>query len=236
MAGTLAPQLEILDGCPVEEHHCLGTERAVLRRPERQHVDTRAPGHIGRVTAQERDGVREPRAVHVDLQSPLVRDGAQRGELGGTIRRAKLSRLSYRHRGGLHAVQRNRMRGENGFERSGRELAVRAGDQHELRSAGEESRRTALIACDVRLLVGVDGSIRRAQRSQAQRVRSRAGGNREGAHWRVEERAQHLVQALSPLIVSVGFLQAMVHRRDRVDDLRTGAGGVVTEKSHGPDS
>ncbi len=128
----------------------------------------------------------------------------------------------------VHAV-----RAERGGERRRRETAVLAGQQRELRAAGEEARGAALVHGDVRLVVGEDRPVRRAERGERQRVGRGAGGHGEGAHRGAEELAERAVEALRPLVVAVGARQPVVGGVERREELRTGAAGVVAEESQG---
>jgi len=58
----------------VEEDQRLGVHPAILDAAEAEHVDARAPRHVGRVAAGEGDGIGEARTVHVEAKAAALGD------------------------------------------------------------------------------------------------------------------------------------------------------------------
>ena len=61
-------------GITAEEQQCLGGKRAVLCRPKRQRVDSRAPRHIGERAAEVNHRVGDSCAIHMYAHTVVVRD------------------------------------------------------------------------------------------------------------------------------------------------------------------
>ena len=78
LPGTLATELEIRDPGRIEEHHRFGIHAAILDDAERQHIDARFPGQLGRRHVLRHQRIRESRAVHVQGHAALVGDIGQR--------------------------------------------------------------------------------------------------------------------------------------------------------------
>ena len=108
-----------------------------------------------------------------------------------------------------------------------RDLRARAADQRKLRAAGEELRRAALVALDVRLGVGEHGSPRRAECRQRQRICRRAGRHREHAHFGAEELAEHAIERIRPAIRTVCQGGSAVRVGDRLKNLSAHRSRVV---------
>src|SRR5947207_571084 len=162
----------------------------------------------------------------------LVREVAERGNLGRPVHGTELGGLRERDRRRLHGVHRSRVRVEGELQGLECELAGGTRQRHELRSAAEEARRAAFVGGDVRFFVAVNRAVGGRERREAQDVGGGAGRDRKGAHLGPEESAEHRIEALRPWIVAVGDREPLVGLDDRRQDLGAGRGAVVTAATY----
>ena len=93
MRPALAAQLEFPGFFRVEEHYRLGPHQPVLGAPERDRVDPRLPGHLGRAASQCHQRVGKARAVQMGLEPVFAGNGGQGGKLVQRMNRPALGHL-----------------------------------------------------------------------------------------------------------------------------------------------
>src|SRR5687767_11101089 len=97
----LAAIVELAGEVAVEEHDSLAPVTSVLGASEAENVDAGLPGDLFRFRAEARDGVGEPRAVHVQGEAEFTAFFADRPELVERIHGAHFGRLREAHRARL---------------------------------------------------------------------------------------------------------------------------------------
>ena len=158
MARALAAPLKITCHGRIEEHHGLGTERAVFGGTQREHIDAALPGCLGRRAAQVHQGIGKSRPVHVHGQLEFLRGCADGGYFRTGVNRAPLRGLRQGDRAGLDVMDTQVLGIGDGLDQlRGTNLAVRRGKSDELRAAGEEAGRTGFVGDDMRRFVTING-------------------------------------------------------------------------------
>ena len=234
LPGTLAPELEVRDAGRIEEHHGLGIHAAILDDAKRQHVHARFPGELGRGDLLRHQRIGEARAVHMHAHVALVSNLGQRGDFRRRVDRAALGGLGERQHARLHAMHMRFEPGEPRGEIVRRDLGARAADQRQLRAAGEELRRAAFVALDMRLGVCQHGSPRGTEGGERQRIGSGAGRHREHAHLVPKNSPNTAIEPFRPAIRAIGDRRAVVGVGEGLKDFTADRGRVVgLEKAHG---
>jgi len=221
----LAQVLEAVADGVAEEDDGLGSERAVLRGAEGQHVHPCVAGHVAEFAAERCRGVREARAVHVQQQVAGVRGVCKRAQLRRRVDRAELAGLGDRHDAGLHGVLVADALDHRG-DIAGRELAVRRRRGEQLEAA-HPLRRAALVDRQVRGLRAHDSLPGLQASAQRRDVRAGPVENEERFAARPEPVAQQLGGARRPGVVAIRLRVVGVGLGDRGEDLGMDAGVVV---------
>ena len=111
-------------------------------------------------------------------------------------------------------------------------LAALPRDPDQLRTAGEEFRRAALVVMDVRFLVAEHGLERFRQRRDGKRVGGGSGRDEEGFGPRLEDLAEHCTRPGSVVVGAVGRRVDPRGGRDRFENFRRGPCAIVARKIH----
>src|SRR3569833_51032 len=110
-------------------------------------------------------------------------------------------------------------------------FAFRRLEERKLCPAREEAGCARFVVCDVSLFVREDDSVGGAQGRQAQGVRGSARRNRKSAHRGREIRAQTVIEAPRPAVLTVSLHQPLVCFRQGGEDLRRGGPRVITQET-----
>jgi hypothetical protein len=200
---------------------------------QRQHVDARAPADLRRRAAEAGHGVGETRAIHMNLQSVLVRELRDFGDLRRLVDAAGLGRLGQAHSRRLRIVDVPlRPLRQLVVDQCRVELTVGTRQVDQLGAAAEQLGRTTLIEVDVRQFVAIDGTIGRRHDRKRQRVRGGAGGDGKYRHLRLEQLGDVLLDSPRNVVIAIAHGRAHIGRGQRGHDLRCYAGDVVTAEIH----
>ena len=227
LPGALATELEVRHPGRIEEHHGFGIHAAILDDAERQHIDARLPGQLGRGHVLRDQRIRESRAVHMQGHAALMGDVGQRADFRRCVHRAAFRGLRDGQHARLHAVHMRLEPRQSREQILRQDLRARTTNEREFRAAGEKLRRTTFVTLDVRLGVGQYRAPGRTQRGEGQRIRGGARGDREYTHARFEEFTEHRVEFFGPLIRTICERDAVIGVGDGREDLLAHRGRVI---------
>ena len=230
VAGPLGAVHELVGGGGVEADDGVGAQRAVLGRPEREHVDAGPPRQLGRGAPERGDACwrcgRRPCARAANGRGRRRRWPATSSGVYDVPWSVGQRERHHRRLGVVRVAPAGRV--ERRRHRVRRQPERRTGQPAHHGAAAEQRRRPTLAVEDVGRLVAQHGAPRRAQRRQPERVGRRAADDREHRDVGVlEDVGDPLAQPRRPLVGAVGEGRALVGGGDGGEDLRRHAGGVV---------
>jgi hypothetical protein len=128
LAGLFAAVVEVFGQLVVEEQDRFAHRHAVFGAAEAQHVDAGLPGQVGRRAAEERAGVGEARAVHVQVQAQFLAGGADGADFFRGVDAADFGGLGQGHDAGFGVVDVLALEGDFADRFRGQLAVFGAGD------------------------------------------------------------------------------------------------------------
>ena len=195
MACPLTPVTRFAREFTIEKKDRLSTQRTVLRRPERQRVDTQTMTCIRRRTAKRIDCIGETCAVHMQFQAMPLADIGDRAQFGGCIERARFGHLCHAYSRWLRVVN-DTGAGNRHLQGIWRQLSIRTQNRHQFGTTAKELRCTAFINIDMTFRMAIDGTIRWCHHRKRQRIRRRTRREKKNFSIRLEQFPQPPDRAL----------------------------------------
>ncbi len=210
-----------------EEDDRFAEKQAVLGAAEGEQIDADVAGQLPQGDALRRRGVGDPCPVDVKEEVAPVGGVGDRPHLLGRVDGAKLGRVGDRGDPGLGGViVADPLPGEGRFEQLRGQLPVGGLDRDQLHP-GDPLRGAALVDMEVgggRADHRLPGLCHGGDRDH---VGAAAVEHGEGPGRRPEVLAEALPRSGGPAVGAVRGGVAVIGRRDRLEDLRVGAGVVV---------